>query len=341
MPPPILDAWTIPERAFPRDATPAVQWQFLLHYAVLAPSIYNTQPWRFHVQAEALDLYLDAARALPIADPHQRQAVISCGAVLANLHVALRHFGYAGMVETLPDATQPDLLARLHLGPLRPATELDHLLFQSIPQRHTDRQPFTDQALPTTLFPTVQAVAAREEAWLQPVSGAKARAVLGTLVAVAERQLWASPAYRAERGHWEHPPTRPHPDGIPGAALGHGPLYATFGPFVTPWVDLGGVEGAHNRTLIEAAPLVLVLGTTSDTRAAWLAAGRALEQVLLRAAAAGVSASFFHAPLEVRELRPLVSELVGRTDWAQGVLRLGYGGESAPTPRRDACTLLD
>jgi len=82
-----------------------------------------------------------------------------------------------------------------------------------------------------------------------------------------------------------------------------------------------------------------VLGTTSDTRAAWLDAGQALAQVLVRAAAAGVAASFLNAPVEIGDLRPRVSELVGRTAWAQMVLRLGYGTGAAPTPPRAACTL--
>src|SRR4051812_22542206 len=119
----MLDPRAIPEHAFPRDGAPAVQWQFLLHYAVLAPSIYNTQPWHFQIHDEVLDLYLDPARTLPIVDPQQCQAVISCGAVLANLQIALRHFGYGGQVALLPDPTQPDLLARVQMGPLRLATE--------------------------------------------------------------------------------------------------------------------------------------------------------------------------------------------------------------------------
>lgn len=337
----ILDTWTIPANAFPRNATPVVQMQFLLHYAVLAPSIYNTQPWHFRLQADAAELYLDARRTLPVVDPQQREAVISCGVALTDLCVALRHFGYAGAVELLPDPDRPDLLARVRPGPLRPATALDHLLFRSIPVRHTNRHAFTDQVVPPDRLDEWQSAALGVGAWLQPVQGARSMAVLGSLIARADRRLWADPAYRHERAHWEHPQNSPHPDGIPGAALGRGPVFSYLGPLVTYLLDLGAEEGDHDRALAATAPLLVVLGTATDSRADWLTAGQALGRVLLHAAAAGVSASFLNAPLQVADLRPLVGELVGHVDHAQQLLRLGYGPPVDPTPRRDACTLLD
>jgi hypothetical protein len=336
-----LDIWTIPAGAFPRHAASGVQLQFLLHYAVLAPSIYNTQPWHFRLEADAAELYLDARRTLPVVDPQQREAVISCGAALTDLRVALRHFGYAGEVTILPDPARPDLLARVRPGPRHAATEQDELLFRGIPMRHTNRHSFTDQVVPPELVAHWQGLALRAGAWLQPVQGARAGSVLGHLIARAERRQWADPAYRRERAHWEHTPISPHPDGIPGAALGRGAVFSYLGPLVTPLLNLGAAEGDHDRALAAAGPLVLVLGTASDDRADWLTAGQALGQVLLHAAVAGIAASFLNAPLQVADLRPLVGQLVGRVDYAQQVLRLGYGPPVAVTPRRDVCTLLD
>jgi hypothetical protein len=111
-----LESWDVREADFPNTGTPVEQLCFLLHYAVLAPSVHNTQPWLFKVVDDAVELYADRTRALPVIDPDDRELTISCGAALLHLRLALRHFGYAGDIATFPDPDDPDLLACIHLG---------------------------------------------------------------------------------------------------------------------------------------------------------------------------------------------------------------------------------
>ncbi|MDX6584329.1 MAG: hypothetical protein QOI10_3513, partial [Solirubrobacterales bacterium] len=59
-----------------------------LELAVRAPSLHNTQPWRWRVGDESVQLYLDQARQLPATDPEGRELIISCGAALHHLLVA-------------------------------------------------------------------------------------------------------------------------------------------------------------------------------------------------------------------------------------------------------------
>src|SRR5688572_13583665 len=89
--------------SFPRGGAEEQIWEFLLRYAVRAPSGHNTQPWRFRITDGRVHLYADSSRSLPVVDPEGRELVMSCGAALAHLTVALRHFGYAGDVSPFPD----------------------------------------------------------------------------------------------------------------------------------------------------------------------------------------------------------------------------------------------
>jgi nitroreductase len=59
--------WHICEAAFPRQGSPSAQLRHLLHYAVVAPSGHNTQPWRFRVTGDGVELFADRTRALPVA----------------------------------------------------------------------------------------------------------------------------------------------------------------------------------------------------------------------------------------------------------------------------------
>src|SRR5215470_11627883 len=108
--------WTVREADFPITGSPTEQLQFLLSYAVLAPSEYTTQPWLFKVRNQTIELHVDRSRRLPRLDPDDRELVISCGAAFLNLRLALRHFGYADEVEMHYHEDAPDLLAQVSLG---------------------------------------------------------------------------------------------------------------------------------------------------------------------------------------------------------------------------------
>ena len=81
----ISNSWDIVGSDFPAEGTTVEHIQFLLNYAVLAPSRHNIQPWLFKVEGNTVALYADQSRALPVADADNREMIISCGAALANL----------------------------------------------------------------------------------------------------------------------------------------------------------------------------------------------------------------------------------------------------------------
>jgi hypothetical protein len=76
-----------------------------------APSSHNSQPWLFRFTPGGVELIADRTRALPVVDPGDRELVISCGAVLHHVEVALSPLGEAHRVTLVPDETDPDLLA--------------------------------------------------------------------------------------------------------------------------------------------------------------------------------------------------------------------------------------
>lgn len=103
--------------AWPRDLPEEVVAE-LVAAATLAPSMHNTQPWRFQFDpaGETISLYADPARMLPVADPDGRSLHISCGAALFNLRLAVAVAGRQPVVRLIPDPGQPLLLATLRLA---------------------------------------------------------------------------------------------------------------------------------------------------------------------------------------------------------------------------------
>ena len=160
------DSWNVSEEGFPVQGGPQEKLRFVLNYAVIAPSGHDTQPWLFRLNDDKVEMYADRTRGLAVVDPEDRALVISCGAVLFYLRMALRHFGHVGEVETFPDPEDPDLLARVRLGREHEATEEEQRLFQVIPKRHSNRQAFENLQVPGRLLSALQAAAWKEGAWL-------------------------------------------------------------------------------------------------------------------------------------------------------------------------------
>ncbi|MER6596672.1 nitroreductase, partial [Micromonospora purpureochromogenes] len=89
--------------------------------SLYAPSVFNTQPWRWRVTRQALELRADPTRQLATTDPDGRLLTLSCGAALHHARVALAGEGWAVTVERLPDPADPGLLARVRAtGPETP-----------------------------------------------------------------------------------------------------------------------------------------------------------------------------------------------------------------------------
>jgi hypothetical protein len=126
-----LDPCRIEVGDYPEGDSTSERVVFLLRYAVLAPSSHNTQPWRFRVDADGVELRADRTRRLPVVDPHDGELVISCGAALETLRLAARRSGDEFHVDPLPDPSDRDLLARLRLETGKPANATDNALFSA------------------------------------------------------------------------------------------------------------------------------------------------------------------------------------------------------------------
>ncbi len=322
-------AGEIPEQAFPRQGSPAAKLAFLLRYAVLAPSNHNTQPWRFKLREQEVELYTDRRRALPSADPLGRELTISCGAALFYLRLAIRYFGYSASITLFPSVEQPDFLARIRLGPEQAPSAADKALFYAIPRRHTTRSAFGTWELPAPVQAALQEAARDEGAELRLISDALERQAVIDLIVAGARSQRSDPQWRDERDSWRLLQSAP-PDDSPPKNM---PRPSERGP-------AGGSAVEYERTLAESAPVLAVLGTTADTPHDWLIAGQALAHVLLRAAADGVAAAFLNQPIQVAELRPTLRAILTQPGDPQLGLGLGYGREAQPTPRRDVYEVL-
>lgn len=335
-----LNGWNIATEEFPHTGTSSEKLQFLLRYAVLAPSSHNTQPWLFRIRGNEVELYADRTRAARVADPDDRELIISCGAALCHLRIAMQHFAYLGSIEIFPDAGDPDLLARVRLGFKGDVLSDDHLLFNAILHRRTNRHAYTDDPVSPSLLADLETESQKEDVWFYPLQSLEARCALGDLIAEADRIQWANKRFRLELAAWLRPIRSASQDGIPGYAYGVSDLLSCAAPLAVRTFDLGEGQAAKDRDIAAFSPVIAVLGTVGDTPRDWIASGQALARVLLRARAGDVWASFLNQPLELPEMRQRVPHVIGRPGFPQLILRFGFGLDVKPTPRRSVEDVL-
>ncbi|MGW3106853.1 Acg family FMN-binding oxidoreductase [Streptomyces sp. NPDC001100] len=310
----------------------------LVRAAVSAPSVHNTQPWLFVGRDTDLDVYADPTRRLLLTDPDGREQLISGGAALFNVRVAMRHLGFQPVVQLLPTPWNPAHLARVGWGPYaRPSTD-ENLMYRALWQRHTHRGPFQQSPLPQPLIGELREHARAEGAALYTVESRVARRQLAELVRSAEAVHRNDPGHIAELVHWTRGAQDRRPDGVPLDVCVRPP-------------DHTGLVGRDFLGLTRTLPdvpevwppetgLTLVLTTRHDTREDWLRAGQALQRVLLHATTRWAVAAFHTQPLEVPRLRTQVRTTLTRGEFPQMILRLGHAPRSRPTPRRGPDTVL-
>ncbi len=327
------------EKTFPSWGSSAERLRFLVGYAVLAPSRHNAQPWQFEIEGDEVRIYTDSTRALPAVDPDGRELVIACGAALQNLRLAAAHFGYATSLEILQGHRRDGLLARVRLEERRASTPEAEELFQAIPRRRTNRLPLDGREPPEGLVTSLVREARREGAWLRLVEEHHRRPV-AELIAEGDRIQWSSSRYRSELAAWTRPNVTSRRDGMPGWAHGLSDAAALVHPLLLRFMNPARTEADRDRRRIIAAKALLVLSTPRDGKTEWLATGEALQRILLRATAAGLSASFFSQVIEIPGLRDKLRLALGEGGLPQMMFRLGYGLEVRPTPRRPVADVL-
>ena len=294
--------------------------------ALHAPSVFNTQPWRWRVTGDTLELHADPDRQLASTDPDGRLLLLSCGTALHHARTALAAAGWTCTVERLPDPAQPDLLARVHLGHSGPADPEAGRMATAIGRRRTDRRPFGDQPVSAQTLTRLRRFVEHEGAYLHLIPGDQVPvlAISTERAAGAERD---DPAYRAELDRWTNRPQW-RGDGVTSESAVEPALRRVA---VRDFAPDGHAGLAAGPGVDRGAAYVIVFGL-SDQRADLLRGGEALSALLLMATAEGLATAPLSEAVEVAWSRRLLISLLAGVGEPYIAVRLGYPEAGVPLP---------
>ncbi len=312
--------------------------EYLIATAARAPSIHNTQPWRFRARQYSIELYADPGRKLRV-DPLGRELLISCGAALFGLRLGMRSLGYMPAVELLPDPAQLRLLARVSLGEPTPMNKAERAMLEALPHRHTHRGQFTPDALPTGLLAGLQHDALAEGATLAFLDRAYAYEQLADIATSVTCRQDLDPLARADMRDWTRDPASRARDGVPASA------FTATGDHHRGRLPQRDFDLGRGLGLLDSAgpppAATAVLLTPGDGRGDWLCAGQALHRVLAHAASRWVFATMHTQPLEAAAIRELIRDRLALPGAPQMILQLGLARSTNATARRPPSELLE
>ncbi|MDX6287108.1 MAG: hypothetical protein QOG53_2593 [Frankiales bacterium] len=315
---------------------------YLIAMASRAPSVHNTQPWRFRFVDNSIELRVDPARRLHVADPLGRELVISCGAALFNLQLAIKKLGLVPRAHLLPERDgDPGLLARVQGLPSTEPSHEELQMLAAITRRHTHREPFTEGGPDPALVADLRVLARLEGAQLAVLTDNKTADRVLDLAWAADAEQCADIAWSGEMARWANDPAEPRRDGVPPEAYPSTMPERSTGQLPGRDFALGRHWGTTKTSGTGGKSVLVVLTTDGDGPKDWLRAGMALQRCLLRAAMDSVFARFATQPLELPEIRAAVRDAVRTPGFPQMVFQLGYASSGGLTPRRPVHDVLD
>jgi nitroreductase len=316
--------------------------------ALRAPSVHNTQPWKWRILDAAIELYADEDRYLDVTDPDRRDLILSCGAALHHLQVALAARGLTADIRYLPDPEDSTHLATVLVRPggTDESEAAVASLYPAIGMRRTDRRRMSHHEVPPEHLQALQERADAAGAVLVPVIDPHIREQLVMALTEATDQQRQEPGYAAELRMWTHRLPGSH-DGVPPANVPPPPIGSAKPTGLRRFTEatLAQPTLAPGRSPDDDAALLLVLATRGDDVLDRLQAGEATSAVLLTATQLGLATTPLSQALEIEAGRQhLETRILGIPEHAQLVIRVGWPATGAldlpVTPRRELHAVL-
>ncbi len=313
------EVWAVKETDYPSQGASGEKLAFLLNYAILAPSCYNSQPWRFNASGDTIGISADKSRWLQVADADQRELYISLGCALENLLVAAEHFGYDYHVTYFPE-NEDSIIASINLSHSKNLSLYQNSsIFRAILERHTNRMPYEDRPVSQGAIKLLQNLSSEEGIRLYLTSDPGLKSEFRELVVTADQIEYADVNYKSELGHW-----------LGQGMMGPTGIQALIAQMDVVFLDDGVAQARDDAELVTRTPVLGFLISEENDRETQVKAGQAFERVWLTATAMNLSVQPISQVLEIPETKAKLAELLPE-GYPQQAFRLGFA-ESIPKP---------
>ncbi len=302
----------------------------LVHSATLAANGHNTQPWKFAIKDNAIEIHPDTSRRLPVVDPSDREMWISLGCALENMLVAARASGYNAEV------TYPEQADFIHVQ-LSADTPQASPLFDAIPLRQNTRSAYDGRLVKNEDLEQLQALQLEPGVTLQFATNPTAMETFLEYVNLGNLAQYADTAFVDELIAWlrfNKKEALSSLDGLYSACSGN--------PQVPRWLGQMFVAGTKPQQQADAdaakfrtSPIAVAVSSESDNKTSWVRTGQVYERLALTMTSLEIKSAFLNQPIEVSSLRGQFQSAIGLgSSLPQLLVRFGYADAMPRSLRR-------
>lgn len=306
----------------------------LVRYATLAASSHNTQPWKFRLGRDRIQILPDLSRRCPEVDPDDHHLYASLGCATANLLLAARCCGLKGhfscqALDQQETGVQVDLE---EAGPTRSE------LFEAIPSRQCSRSEYDGSALSADELRLLETAADGNGVSIMLLTRRQQMAQIAEYVAEGNTEQFGDPGWVEEMQKWIRFSAREavrSRDGLYGPVMGSPSVPNWLGKLVMRFAFSAKRQNRKDIKNIMSSAAIAVLYSEADDQRHWIEAGRCYQRLALQATALNLHTAFINQPVEVSTLRPQFASYLGIGHRRPDLLvRVGRGAEMPRSLRR-------
>ncbi|MFA6603040.1 MAG: hypothetical protein WCT01_04535 [Candidatus Shapirobacteria bacterium] len=335
-----LSVWKVREDKFPQKQKIEIQLKFLLHYAILAPSGHNTQPWKFYIEKNKLQVWADLDQSRKEVDPENRELYISVGCAITNLETAAKRFNLVWEENWWPVASKPNLVLEMEFKDVRRDYGEIEPLFEAITKRSTSRNKFdTSKEVDINFHKDENKWLTANGVKISWVKNVAEKEKVAQLVSSAQKIWFRSKKLTEELEFWLKKDITDlglKKNGVVSLTNFSMNLKQFMG---TEFKSIDDRAERDRKWLLEA-PLVGVLWTKNDNLRSWVEAGRKYEYLCLWATSQNLQTGYFNSVAQLPKKRSELALILGERMWPQLLFRMGYGKRGRMSPRKNVGAVL-
>lgn len=329
--------WSIDKTDFPTKGKSKEKIAFLLNYAILAPSAFNVQPWKFSIEDNKVTIFPDFSRTLSTSDKNNRLLYMSMGCVLKNLELASSAFGFQTKSQILKQGNDSSIEVLFESsGNKKNLNPLD-----LITNRLTNRSKYLPKKVPKGFIDEINKFKNSDEIDLVISNDNVTREKITNLTIKADMIIWNDPEFKSQHLKWVRNNISKKHDGMPAFTVGI-PLLASF--FAKPVIknkNFAKFQAKKNKNLLESTPYFAFILSKNHNQESWIRVGKIFEEISLLATKYGLAVAPLAEVVEVGEIYKETMKVLKTNLRPQLFFRLGYPSKKAEhSPRRRVINML-
>lgn len=310
----------------------------LIELAARAPSGHNSQPWKFKVTEDEIEVYPDYDYKLPVVDPSHRELYISLGCVSENICVAAPSFGYVANRSICTD-TGGEYSIKVELKKVKSVTE--DSVVKTIRERQSNRNEYSGEKIEEEEIDQLKSVELEEninihfyEKYSKEFNTIENYILQGNEIQMNDAK------FKDELISWIRF-NETHVDktnnGLSYKVMGSPSMPKFIGKMIVKSFLTPDKQNKSDKEKIKSSSHFVLLSSKGNTANEWISLGLSLERVLLKLTELGVANAYLNPPCEIESLsNELRSSLQIGNEYPAIIMRIGYGEKTSYSPRRSA-----